>query len=81
MPDLTDDQKAALKTRFRSCGKRQSEIAALVKRSPGAISQWVNGERPIPADIVPQVESVTGIPRHEIRPDLWSAPSESLVAA
>jgi len=64
-----------LKPLFRSCGKRQNEIAALVGRSTGAISQWVNGERPIPADIVPKVEAATGIPRHELRPDLWDAPT------
>ncbi len=72
MPDL--------KLLFRACGKRQNEIAAGVGRSNGAISQWVNGERSIPAEIVPKVEEVTGIPRHQLRPDLWPAPAESRAA-
>jgi sulfate adenylyltransferase subunit 2 len=37
------------------------------------VSQWVNGERDIPAELIPQIEAVTGIPRHRLRPDLWGA--------
>jgi sulfate adenylyltransferase subunit 2 len=63
MPDL--------KTLFRATGKRQRDIAEAVGRSEGAVSQWVTGEREIPADLVVKVEEVTGIPRHRLRPDLW----------
>jgi sulfate adenylyltransferase subunit 2 len=63
MPDL--------KLLFRQSGKRQRDVADAVGRSEAAVSQWVNGERDIPADLVPQVEAVTGIPRHRLRPDLW----------
>jgi len=60
-----------LKTLFRQSGIRQRDIAAAIGRSEGAVSQWVNGEREIPADLVQKVEQVTGIPRHRLRPDLW----------
>ena len=60
-----------LKTLFRNSGKRQRDIALAVGRSEGAISQWVNGDREIPADLVLKVEEFTGIPRHHLRPDLW----------
>jgi len=60
-----------LKQLLRAAGKRQRDIAEAVGRSEAAVSQWVNGERDIPADLVPQVEAVTGIPRHRLRPDLW----------
>jgi sulfate adenylyltransferase subunit 2 len=60
-----------LKTLFRASGKRQREIAEAVGRSEGAVSQWVSGEREIPADLVARVEEVTGIPRRRLRPDLW----------
>ena len=63
MPDL--------KTLFRTSGKRQRDIAGAVGRSEGAVSQWVSGERDIPADLVLRIEEVTGIPRHRLRPDLW----------
>lgn len=31
----------------------------------------------IPADRVPEVERITGIPRHELRPDLWEPPARA----
>jgi sulfate adenylyltransferase subunit 2 len=65
MPDL--------KQLFRASGKRQRDIAEAVGRSEGAISQWVSGERAIPADLVLKVEEFTGIPRTHLRPDLWES--------
>jgi len=62
---------ADLKSLFRASGKRQRDIAHAVGRSEGAVSQWVSGERDIPADLVVKVEEITGIPRHRLRPDLW----------
>ena len=35
--------------------------------SPQAISQW----RQVPAERVLDVERATGVPRHELRPDLY----------
>ena len=71
MPDL--------KRLFRSSGKRQRDIAEAVGRSEGAISQWVSGEREIPADLVLKVEEFTGIPRDRLRPDLWETPMPDAV--
>ena len=36
-----------------------------------AISQWTR----IPAKRVPAISLATKIPRHELRPDLWEAPT------
>ncbi len=63
MPDL--------KQLFRASGKKQRDIAEAVGRSEGAVSQWVKGERVIPADLVLTIEAFTGIPRSTLRPDLW----------
>jgi sulfate adenylyltransferase subunit 2 len=65
MPDL--------KTLFRSSGRSQRDIATALGRSEGAVSQWVTGERDIPAELVVKLEEVTGIPRHRLRPDLWES--------
>ena len=73
MPDL--------KTLFRQSGKRQRDVAEAVGRSEAAVSQWVHGERDIPADLVPQIEAVTGIPRHRLRPDLWGANMNAIADA
>jgi sulfate adenylyltransferase subunit 2 len=75
-----------LKSLFRRSGKRQREIAEAVGRSEGAVSQWVKGEREIPADLVIRIEEFTGISRHLLRPDLWentmpNAVTEAILAA
>ena len=73
MPDL--------RALFRASGTRQRDIAAAVGRSEGAISQWVSGERDIPAELVVKVEEITGIPRHRLRPDLWETRMQSATDA
>jgi len=70
-----------LKTLFRASGRSQRHIAAALGRSEGAISQWVTGERAIPADLVVKLEEVTGIPRHLLRPDLWESRMQHAVDA
>jgi DNA-binding transcriptional regulator YdaS (Cro superfamily) len=37
----------------------------------GAVAMWPR----IPAERVRRVSEITGIPRHELRPDLWDAPA------
>lgn len=41
--------------------------------SPQAISQW----RRVPAGRVLAVEKATGVPRHDLRPDLYPPPASS----
>ncbi len=41
--------------------------------TPQAISQWSR----VPAERVPEISKVTGVPRHVIRPDLYQVPSSS----
>lgn len=42
------------------------------KITPQAISQW----KQVPAERVLEVERVTRIPRHELRPDIYPAPEQ-----
>jgi len=72
---------ADLKLLFRQSGVRQRDIAAAVGRSEAAVSQWVGGERDIPADLVPQIEALTGIARHRLRPDLWGKTMDAIANA
>lgn len=46
-----------------------TELARLLGVTKQAISQW--GLRKIPAERVVEVEKLTGIPRHELRPDIF----------
>lgn len=49
---------------------RKIKLAADLGVSPGAISQW----KDVPANRVLEVEQATGIPCHELRPDLYRDP-------
>jgi len=62
---------ADIRTLFKQSGKKQREIADAIGRSEAAVSQWVSGEREIPADLVAKVSAITGIPKRKLRPDLW----------
>lgn len=53
--------------------------AALARRlriSRNAISDWRAKQR-VPVSRVLEIERVTGIPRHEIRPDIYPAPNSA----
>jgi DNA-binding transcriptional regulator YdaS (Cro superfamily) len=46
---------------------RLSDLARALKITPAAINQW----KIIPADKLVAISNETGIPRHELRPDLY----------
>lgn len=35
------------------------------------ISTWRNRDKKVPANMVLKIEAVTGVPRHELRPDIY----------
>jgi DNA-binding transcriptional regulator YdaS (Cro superfamily) len=51
--------------------------AAALARALGITHPSVCGWECVPAKRVPAVSALTGIPRHEIRPDLYEAPQEA----
>lgn len=46
---------------------RLTKLALAIKVTPGAITQWSE----VPAKRLVDVSDVTGIPRQELRPDLY----------
>lgn len=46
---------------------RLSELASSLGVTPGAVAQWEK----VPAERVPAVSRATGIPREDLRPDLY----------
>ena len=56
--------------KFLSIHGNKSRLAREIGVTKGAITQW--GECPVKR--VPDVEKVTGIPRHVLRPDFFNAP-------
>jgi DNA-binding transcriptional regulator YdaS (Cro superfamily) len=53
---------------------RSVSVAAALGITPGAVSQW----DAVPPERVLDVERITGIPRHELRPDLYPPEREAL---
>ena len=56
---------------LRSQRGAQAKIAVACKIGRSAVAQW----REVPAERVVTIEQVTGIPREQLRPDLYRAPS------
>lgn len=54
-----------------------TQLAAELGIHRSAVMMW----KKIPAERVPDVERITGIPRHLLRPDLHIAPSDTVKVA
>ena len=57
--------------------KRAGSVKALAAAAgvrPQAISQW----KQVPVERVARISEVLGIPRHELRPDIYEAPAGSV---
>jgi DNA-binding transcriptional regulator YdaS (Cro superfamily) len=48
----------------------QRALGKAIGRSQQQVSNWARG-RPVSAENAIRIEKALGIPRHEIRPDLW----------
>ena len=55
-------------------GKTDAEIAAALGVNAEVVRLWRHGRRRISAERAIALSKLTGIPRHELRPDLWEAP-------
>lgn len=49
----------------------QSATARLLKVTQGAVSKWLSGQKPLPAEHVLAVEAATGVSKHRLRPDIY----------
>ncbi len=76
MTDLHDQLTPLARAKKELKGNTALARALDGKISPQAISQW----KRVPAERVLDVERVTGVPRHELRPDLYPAPSQESAA-
>lgn len=63
----------ALQTYFEKERGRAVRLASALGITPGAISQWDR----VPIERVAEVEQLTGIPRKQLRPDIFATHSPS----
>ena len=45
-------------------------LARAIGRPEEAVSDWVNGKSQVDPEIVVEIERITGVSRHDLRPDL-----------
>lgn len=64
----------SLKTFLDEAGRGSvTKLSSDLRVPVSLISQWANGTRPIPAERCPDIESATGVPCEELRPDVnWA---------
>lgn len=67
MDDLTPIERA-----IKSAGG-QKDLADSLKVHPALVSQWATKRRPVAAHHVLTIETLTGVSRHELRPDVFGA--------
>lgn len=61
----------ALKRALAEADGNQSAFAEAIGTSQQRISYLLKKRKPLPAELVLKTEEVYGIPRHELRPDLY----------
>jgi DNA-binding transcriptional regulator YdaS (Cro superfamily) len=49
----------------------KAALARIIDRSPQIVAFWAKKNR-LPAEYVRVIERATGIPRHKLRPDIYS---------
>lgn len=49
----------------------QSAFGRLIGRNQSTVHDWVRLGRPLPPEYVLKVEELTGVSRHDLRPDIY----------
>lgn len=69
------DQKRMLATFLAACEKVGGQAALARKLGVGYTTVYSWADRGLPVGRVLDVERVTGVPRHELRPDIYPPPA------
>lgn len=69
---------AALREAVEAVGS-QSAIARLLEVTQGAVSKWLSGQKPLPAEHVLAVEAATGVSKYRLRPDIYPAVDQGIL--
>ncbi len=49
----------------------QSAFARLIRKDQSTVWEWLDKNKPLPAEHVLAVEAATGVSRHDLRPDIY----------
>lgn len=68
---IEHESESPLARAVRAAGS-QSAFGRMIGKRQSVIFTWLKRGAPLPAEYVRTVERETGIPRHELRPDIFS---------
>jgi DNA-binding transcriptional regulator YdaS (Cro superfamily) len=71
--------ETALKLKIWRGNRKAEYVAAMLGVTLAMWSRWETGKRPIPAARVLEIEALTGVSRHDLRPDVFG-PSKASAA-
>lgn len=58
-----------------------SEVSSRLGVTVAMWNRWENGSRAVPANRVLEIEALTGVSRHHLRPDVFGAEPQKVSAA
>ena len=58
----------------------QTQVAKKCNTTQQRVWNWINRDKKLPAEYVLTIEKLTGVSRHELRPDIYPLDNESQVA-
>lgn len=67
---LEHDSDSALALAVRKAGS-QTAFGELIGKRQSTVHDWLREGKPLPSELVLLVEGKLGIPRHELRPDIY----------
>lgn len=73
---ITDGQPFDLAAILEPRGLKESDLAQVLSVSERTVLFWRTGERKPSIHHAREAERLLGIPRHELRPDLWQPPAK-----
>ncbi|WP_018694235.1 helix-turn-helix domain-containing protein [Algicola sagamiensis] len=54
----------------------QTALAKVLNKKQGHVWNWLNRDKKVPAEMVIPIEKVSGVSRHELRPDIYPLPEK-----
>ncbi len=70
-----------IKTWRVAAGMTPSEVSSKLGVTVAMWNRWENGSRAVPANRVLEIEALTGVSRHRLRPDVFGAEPQKVSAA
>jgi DNA-binding transcriptional regulator YdaS (Cro superfamily) len=64
-------QENALRRAYKAFDESQSAMARALGVTQPTIWHWLNKSKRVPAEFALKVEELTGVSRHDLRPDLY----------